>query len=102
MGASSTWTATPSRTSTERLDTLRRETSGFVIAQKDLEMGGPGEVLGTRQTGDLDFRVADPARDQSLLRAAQQAADLMLQAHRDRVEPLIRRWLGQREDFGGV
>ncbi len=87
---------------TERLDTLRRETSGFVIAQKDLEMRGPGEVLGTRQTGDLDFRVADPARDQSLLPAAQQAADLMLREHRDRVEPLIRRWLGQKEDFGGV
>jgi ATP-dependent DNA helicase RecG len=86
----------------ERLDILRRETSGFVIAQKDLEMRGPGEVLGTRQTGDLNFRVADPARDQSLLPAAQQAADLMLRAHRDRVEPLIRRWLGRREDYGGV
>jgi ATP-dependent DNA helicase RecG len=46
--------------------------------------------------------VADPARDQSLLPAAQQAADLMLRAHRDRVEPLIRRWLGRREDCGGV
>jgi ATP-dependent DNA helicase RecG len=46
--------------------------------------------------------VADPARDQSLLPAAQQAADLMLRAHRDRVEPLIRRWLGRREDYGGV
>jgi len=86
----------------ERLDTLRRETSGFVIAQRDLEMRGPGEVLGTRQTGDLDFRVADPARDQSLLPAAQQAADLMLRDHRDLVEPLIRRWLGLREDYGGV
>jgi ATP-dependent DNA helicase RecG len=86
----------------ERLDILRRETSGFVIAQKDLEMRGPGEVLGTRQTGDLNFRVADPARDQSLLPAAQQTADLMLRAHRDRVEPLIQRWLGRREDYGGV
>jgi ATP-dependent DNA helicase RecG len=86
----------------ERLDTLRRETSGFVIAQKDLEMRGPGEVLGTRQTGDLSFRVADPARDQALLPAAQQAADLMLREHCDDVEPLIRRWLGRREDYGGV
>ncbi len=86
----------------ERLDILRRETSGFIIAQKDLEMRGPGEVLGTRQTGDLDFRVADPARDQSLLSAAQQAADRMLSTHRDRVEPLIRRWLAHREDYGGV
>ena len=86
----------------ERLNTLRRESSGFVIAQKDLEMRGPGEVLGTRQTGDLAFRVADPARDQSLLPAAQRAADLMLRDHPDLVEPLIRRWLGRREDYGRV
>ena len=86
----------------ERLDTLRRESSGFVIAQKDLEMRGPGEVLGTRQTGDLAFRVADPARDQSLLPAAQQAADLMLRDYPELVEPLIRRWLGRREDYGRV
>jgi ATP-dependent DNA helicase RecG len=86
----------------ERVNTLRRESSGFVIAQKDLEMRGPGEVLGTRQTGDLAFRVADPARDQSLLPAAQRAADLMLRGHPDLVEPLIRRWLGRREDYGRV
>ena len=86
----------------ERLDTLRRESSGFVIAQKDLEMRGPGEVLGTRQTGDLAFRVADPARDQSLLPAAQRAADLMLRDYPELVEPLIRRWLGRREDYGRV
>jgi ATP-dependent DNA helicase RecG len=86
----------------ERLDTLRRESSGFDIAQKDLEMRGPGEVLGTRQTGDLAFRVADPARDQSLLPAAQQAADLMLRDYPELVEPLIRRWLGRREDYGRV
>jgi ATP-dependent DNA helicase RecG len=86
----------------ERLDTLRRESSGFVIAQKDLEMRGPGEVLGTRQTGDLAFRVANPARDQSLLPAAQQAADLLLRDHPELVEPLIRRWLGAREDYGRV
>lgn len=86
----------------ERLDTLRRESSGFVIAQKDLEMRGPGEVLGTRQTGDLAFRVADPARDQSLLPAAQRAADLLLRDRPDLVDPLIRRWLGRREDYGRV
>jgi ATP-dependent DNA helicase RecG len=86
----------------ERVNTLRRESSGFVIAQKDLEMRGPGEVLGTRQTGDLAFRVADPARDQSLLPAAQRAADLMLRGHPDLVGPLIRRWLGRREDYGRV
>jgi ATP-dependent DNA helicase RecG len=86
----------------ERLDTLRRESSGFVIAQKDLEMRGPGEVLGTRQTGDLAFRVANPARDQSLLPAAQQAADLLLRDYPELVEPLIRRWLGAREDYGRV
>ncbi len=78
-----------------------RETSGFEIAEKDLKMRGPGEVLGTRQTGSVQFRVADPIRDQGLLSAAQQAADRIL---RDRagVAPLIDRWLGEREDYGRV
>ena len=81
---------------------MMETTDGFRIAERDLELRGPGELLGLRQSGFLNFRVADAARDQALLPAAQQAADLMLRAHRDRVEPLIRRWLGGRQDYGGV
>jgi hypothetical protein len=54
------------------------------------------------QAGDLAFRVADPARDQSLLPAAQQAADLLLRDYPELVEPLVRRWLGRREDYRRV
>jgi ATP-dependent DNA helicase RecG len=58
--------------------------------------------LGTRQTGTLDFRVADPLRDRHLVAEAQRAADLILERYPERVEPLIRRWLGEREELGQV
>jgi ATP-dependent DNA helicase RecG len=86
----------------ERLAILRESSDGFEIARKDLQMRGPGEVLGTRQTGDVKFLVADPAADESLLSAAQQTADLILDRHPDRVRPLIERWLGRRVDYGEV
>ncbi len=86
----------------ERIGILRASTNGFEIAEKDLRMRGPGEVLGTRQTGSMQFRIADPVRDQGLLSAAQQAADLILRDHAAAVEPLIDRWLGEREDYGRV
>ena len=86
----------------ERLGILRRETSGFVIADADLRMRGAGEVLGTRQAGIAQFRLADPLRDKSLVRVAQQGADRLLEHWPERVGPLIRRWLGTREDFGRV
>jgi ATP-dependent DNA helicase RecG len=86
----------------ERIDMLRQSTDGFAIARRDLEMRGPGEVLGTRQTGDVQFRVADPMRDESLLTAAQQAADLILDRHPDKVRPLIERWFAGRAEYGGV
>jgi len=86
----------------ERIDTLRQCSDGFEIARRDLEMRGPGEVLGTRQTGEMQFRVADPMRDEPLLAAAQQAADLMLARYPDRVQPLIERWLGGRTEYGDV
>jgi ATP-dependent DNA helicase RecG len=91
-----------SRQARQRLATLRETTDGFRIARKDYEMRGPGEVLGTRQTGEIQFRIADPGRDERLLAAAQQAADLILDRHPDCAEPLIARWLGGREDYGGV
>ncbi|WP_295878262.1 ATP-dependent DNA helicase RecG [uncultured Thiohalocapsa sp.] len=90
----------------ERLDILRRETSGFAIADADLRMRGAGEVLGTRQAGMAAFRLADPLRDKDLVRAAQQGADRLLADAspdgRARVTALIHRWLGDREDYGHV
>ncbi|WP_462329831.1 ATP-dependent DNA helicase RecG [Thiohalocapsa halophila] len=90
----------------ERLDILRRETSGFAIADADLQMRGAGEVLGTRQAGMAAFRLADPLRDKDLVRAAQQGADRLLADDApgggERVTALIHRWLGHREDYGHV
>lgn len=91
-----------SRLARERIELLRRSTNGFEIAQRDLEMRGAGEVLGTRQTGEMQFRIANPVADESLLMAARQAADRILDRYRDRVKPLISRWLGTREHCGGV
>jgi ATP-dependent DNA helicase RecG len=58
----------------ERLQVMRDSTDGFVIAEKDLELRGPGEVLGTRQTGMINFRIADLQRDEALLNGVKQAA----------------------------
>jgi ATP-dependent DNA helicase RecG len=86
----------------QRLGIIRAAESGFEIAERDLAMRGAGEVLGTRQTGTVQFRVADPLRDQHLVSAAQQAADLILARYPDLVTPLIQRWLGSREAYGNV
>ncbi len=86
----------------DRLALIRDTLDGFRIAEEDLRMRGAGEVLGTRQTGTLEFRVADPLRDQPLVASAQRAADLILERYPERLEPLIRRWLGRREEFGQV
>jgi ATP-dependent DNA helicase RecG len=86
----------------ERLALIRSTLDGFRIAEEDLKMRGAGEVLGTRQTGTLEFRVADPLRDQHLVGAAQRAADLILVSHPELADPLIQRWLGRREAFGVV
>jgi ATP-dependent DNA helicase RecG len=83
----------------ERLAVLRESNDGFVIAQKDLELRGPGEVLGTRQTGEMQFRIADLLRDQPLLPQVQRAAMLMLERFPAGVDPLIRRWVGSRERY---
>ncbi len=91
-----------SKQARERLAILRQSTDGFEIARKDLEMRGPGEVLGTKQTGDMQFRVADPVSDEALLPAAQQTADLMLDRYPENVRPLMERWFGDKSDYGGV
>jgi len=81
---------------------MRRTNDGFEIARRDLELRGPGEVLGTRQSGVLQLRIADLLRDQSLIPAVERAAIVMLERYPRHVAPLIRRWLGQGIQFGDV
>jgi ATP-dependent DNA helicase RecG len=86
----------------ERLAVLRETNDGFLIARKDLELRGPGELLGTRQTGLLQLRVADLQRDQGLLPEVQQAAEAMLRDAPERVEPLVARWVSTGERYAHV
>ena len=85
-----------------RLAVMRDSNDGFEIARKDLEIRGPGEVLGTRQTGLLQMCIADIVRDNYLLPEIQKAGEIILQKYPHLVEPLIRRWLGQCEQYGQV
>ncbi len=91
-----------SRQAKERITIMRQTNDGFVIAEKDLELRGPGEVLGTRQTGDVDLRIADLQRDAHLLDDVKERAQDIIKHHPELVAPLIRRWLGERESYGQV
>jgi ATP-dependent DNA helicase RecG len=91
-----------SRLAKERLAVMRETTDGFKIAQRDLELRGPGEVLGTRQTGDVSLRIADLLRDDSLIPAVQSAADTLVKYHRLTIAPLIKRWLRDSVQYGHV
>ena len=86
----------------QRLQALREHQDGFKLAEIDLALRGPGEMLGTRQTGDIGFRIADLSRHQDLLADVQRAAEVMLRDYPDRVEPLIQRWLGSKLAYGQV
>ncbi len=90
-----------SRNGRARLQALRDSQDGFVIAEKDLEIRGPGEVLGTRQTGMMQFRLADFERDKGWIEPVRAMAPEIL-AQPDRVDGLIRRWLGERTRYGDV
>jgi ATP-dependent DNA helicase RecG len=83
----------------ERLQVMRETSDGFRIAEKDLELRGPGEVLGTRQTGQLAFRIADLARDAHLLPAVQAVGERMLAEFPDQTGRLIERWIGGAARF---
>jgi len=85
-----------------RLKCLRESNDGFVIAQRDLEIRGPGEVLGTRQTGLPQFRVANLLEDQELLAVMEQAANTMLKLAPEKAEALVTRWFAHKLDFGHV
>ncbi|MCC7257193.1 MAG: ATP-dependent DNA helicase RecG [Gammaproteobacteria bacterium] len=86
----------------ERLAVLRETGDGFVVAQKDLELRGPGEVLGTRQTGLMQLRVADLLRDADLAADVQRLGRSLLAHAPASVEPLIQRWVGDADRYGSV
>ena len=86
----------------ERLAALRETGDGFEIARRDMELRGPGEVLGTRQTGEMQFHIADLLRDEALLSAVEQAAMRLQELAPDNIAPLIRRWLGEMAYLGEV
>ncbi len=83
----------------ERLQTLRETSDGFVIAERDLSLRGPGELLGAKQSGDAMLRFVDLQRDAWLIELAQQAAERLLVNHADIVERHLERWLGSRAEF---
>ncbi|MCE9680340.1 ATP-dependent DNA helicase RecG [Shewanella sp. AS1] len=88
-----------SHTATKRLGVLRDSNDGFVIAQKDLEIRGPGEVLGTKQTGLVEMKIADLIRDQALIPHTQNLAQHVMQQVPNNVDNIILRWLGERQQY---
>ena len=85
-----------------RLQAMRESNDGFEIARRDLELRGPGEVLGTKQSGAIRFRVADIVRDQDLIPRVEQGAKRLMAKYPGHVQPLIERWLGDAERYGSV
>ena len=91
-----------SLTARQRLGILRNSSDGFVIAEKDLELRGPGELMGTRQTGAVHFKIADLARDADLLDAVQLAGTQLYTESPHAIQPLCDRWLGTSTDYAEV
>ena len=96
------WHAPLSSLAKQRLAVLRGTNDGFEVARRDLELRGPGELLGTRQAGLMQLKVADLMRDADLLPGVQAAAGVMLRAHADNIAPLERRWIGASTRYGRV
>ncbi len=87
----------------ERIAIMRDTNDGFLIAEKDLEIRGAGEVLGTRQTGLAGFRIADLSRDQDLLDDVARATGVIIHDYQDAIAPLIKRWIGDENgEYAGV
>ena len=91
-----------SKTAVKRLKVLRESNDGFVIAEKDLEIRGAGELLGTRQTGLAELKIADLVRDAALIPMIQQTAYLIWQNYPDNANALINRWLANREQYSNA
>ncbi|HDJ1440886.1 TPA: ATP-dependent DNA helicase RecG [Serratia rubidaea] len=91
-----------SKTAQKRLQVLRDSNDGFVIAQRDLEIRGPGELLGTRQTGSAEFKVADLLRDQAMIPEVQRVARHIHQHYPDHAQALIERWLPEKARYSNA
>ena len=89
-------------TARQRLGILRESQDGFLIAEKDLQLRGPGEVMGIRQTGQLVFKIADLSRDADLLDNIAELAEILFANYPATITPLIKRWLGRNSDFSEV
>jgi ATP-dependent DNA helicase RecG len=83
----------------KRIDALRKSTDGFKLAAVDLELRGPGEVLGTKQSGDVRLRMADLVKDAALLPEVQRCAQWLMREHPERVPLLAQRWLGKAAEY---
>ncbi len=88
-----------SKTAQKRLGVLRESNDGFIIAQRDLEIRGPGELLGTKQTGLADFKIADLVRDQRLIPEVQRIARYLHESYPNNAQAIIERWLGERDIY---
>ena len=88
--------------SQKRLQVLRDSQDGFVISEKDLEIRGPGEVLGTKQTGIAEFKIANLMRDRKMIPTVQHYARELIQKYPDVAENLIKRWLNNREIYSNA
>jgi ATP-dependent DNA helicase RecG len=88
-----------SRVAKQRLQLLRTTNDGFVLAEEDLKIRGPGELLGTRQTGALQFRLADLQRDAALLPAVHQTARLLREKNVTHVTKIIARWFFDQQHY---
>lgn len=89
-----------SKTATKRLGVLRESNDGFYIAQKDLEIRGPGELMGTKQTGMAELKIADLVRDAELIPQVQQIATTLWEAYPSHAQAIINRWIGAKEQYG--
>lgn len=85
-----------------RLNVMRETNDGFRIAEKDLELRGPGEMLGTRQTGRLEFRIADIQRDATLLPSVQRVGEALLAGYPGLAERIVARWIGASARYAGA
>jgi len=81
---------------------LRNTNDGFVVAQRDLELRGPGELLGTRQTGLPEYRIANLVRDAELIPKVQLAAESISRSASGKATAIVRRWLGDAGHYGKV
>ena len=91
-----------SRQGKARLAAMRDTTDGFEIARRDMELRGPGEMMGTRQAGLMQLRVADLLRDQDMIPDVSRTADLLLSRYPERAAQIVRRWLGDSTHYGNV